>query len=209
MPATHTLSSGPEEGQLSLDECMSLRRQREETRCTKSVASFDSPVLSQKWETFDERQQYLSGSGFLYKHAIRLPADLQMENTHCATVASAVIVFNLALAYQLRSAELRNPSSKRSLVSKAGRLCELGLQVLPDTTSAVMFILATLNNLRLVHRELNDSTSANMCFEHLMSTLMVVVDNLGVEGCMDCDELDGFLRNATTANFQAQPAAAA
>ena len=137
---------------------------------------------------------------YLYDQVIRMPADLKLDYTG-AVVASAVVMFNLALAYQKSATTLND-------LKKSAKLYELACNLLLRQESCMivstMFTLAAVNNMGLVFQQMNDAVTAKKCFEQSMSIMMLMVDH-GHEHA----SLDGFLMNASTVNFNANPAAAA
>ena len=59
----------------------------------------------------------------------------------------------------------------------------------------VTHTLALLNNSGHIHRELGHDHDARRCFQHLLSSLMVVVDSGDVATLVD--QMDGFFSSAT------------
>ncbi len=131
---------------------------------------------------------------YIYRQAIRIPQDMQCDSQANAFV-SVVVIFNLALAHHL--AVGAGGETKQHRLRKAVKLYELAFQLLQQEEhleNNVMFTMATLNNMGLAHQQLNDEESASNCFQHLLSTLMCLVDcgQVNVRG-----ELDGFLRSVS------------
>jgi hypothetical protein len=141
---------------------------------------------------------------FLYRHAIRVPVNVEFHY-RAAVMIGSMIIFNLALAHQLSAAV--SDKNRESTLCRAAKFYELALnmQIEECFDSNILFTLATVNNLGLIHHQLDDTETASKCFEHLLSTLMFLVDC----GEGHTSDLEGFLRNASTVNFQACPAAAA
>ena len=140
---------------------------------------------------------------YMYQQAIRLPSGIEF-NDRSSPVILSMIIFNLALAHQL-SAVGSNKSDLR--MRKAAKLYELGynLQRAEHFDNNVLFTMATVNNMGLLHHKLNDRETGNRCFEHLLSTLMFLID---------CSKghvygIDGFLRNASHVISAPHSAAAA
>lgn len=147
------------------------------------------------------------GQPYLYDHGIKIPpAMVCIGNQAAASImCSSMIVFNLALAYQLSATKCA--TSKQSLLSRAGRLYEVASKVQQELAqeSNVIFALAICNNLGIVHAQLQDNERSIKCFQHLLSMLMIVTTRSGPqEYC-----LDGFLESASFLNFLASAAAAA
>jgi hypothetical protein len=138
---------------------------------------------------------------FLYRHAIRVPVNVECHYRATVMVCSTMI-FNLALAHQLAATASDN---RESTLCRAATLYELAFNMQREFDSNMLFTLATVNNLGLIHHQLDDTETASKFFEHLLSTLMLLTDC----GEGHTSDFEGFLRNASTVNFQTCPAAAA
>jgi tetratricopeptide (TPR) repeat protein len=163
---------------ISLDQCMT-----------------QSPAAQAKTSNEDENDHYM------YRQAIQIPLTIE-SNYQASTMVSVMIIFNLALAHQLSAV---GSDKKQSKLRKAAKLYELSFNLQRDENfeNNVVFTMATVNNMGLIYHKLNDGETANKCFEHLLSTLMFLID------CGDggvC-ELDGFLRNVS--NVISEPCSAA
>jgi tetratricopeptide (TPR) repeat protein len=165
----------------TLDQCMARRR---------NIHGIGSEV--------DESSEH-----FMYRQAIHVPVEIDCSFRASALI-STMIIFNLALAHQLLAA---THDKKEQLLSKAAKLYEYGfnLQRAEDFESNVLFTLATVNNLGLIHQQLNASDQAKNCFEHLLSSMMYLIDCGEGHGF----EFDGFLRNVSAMISQPSSAAAA
>jgi tetratricopeptide (TPR) repeat protein len=121
---------------------------------------------------------------YLYQRAIRIP-EAQCGHSYRETVmASCIIVFNLALAHHLSS----------SLI-EAVQLYELSfnIQLQEQLENNVLYTLAVVNNLGLVHRLLRDEEASGKCFQHVLATLMLLTDC----GQASMGQLEGFFCNVT------------
>lgn len=134
---------------------------------------------------------------FVFQRPIRMPSNIGCSYNEII-FASCIVIF-LAIAYHLQG-------DGESLV-RALKLYELSfnLQREQQFDHNVLFILATVNNLGLIHKQLHDEHSSRMCFEHVLSTLMYLTD------CGEANDsnLDGFFRNifGIVSNGCAAPAA--
>jgi hypothetical protein len=125
-----------------------------------------------------------------------------------AVVLSKIIMFNLALAYQLAA------NGSEAKLRKSLRLYALAFsfQNTEELTDSVMFTMATLNNSGLIHEQFGNQEASQICFEELLSTIMCVVD-YGREGtaapkATSCN-LEGFLKNTFSVFSKPLPAPAA
>jgi tetratricopeptide (TPR) repeat protein len=139
---------------------------------------------------------------YIYRQAICIPQD-----TSCcydsAVLSSVIIIFNLALAYQLAAGDSDKPSR---YLRKAAKLYELAYNLHNEENfESATFIMACINNLGLIHEELQDTITAQKCFQHVLSTLMFLVDCGGTNG----SQLEGFFRNTSHLICQKTTAAAA
>jgi tetratricopeptide (TPR) repeat protein len=192
------LSSALKAYKLILDESDDLMHQQEQIK-----TSLDQ-CMAQSRPTGDYCHKHLDEDGqFMYKEAIRIPVNVE-SHYRAAVMVSSMIIFNLALTHQLAATVSDN---RESALRKAAKLYELSFNMQRDEFfySNTMFTLAIVNNLGLIHHQLDDRETASKYFEHLLSTLMFLID------CGDghATDFDGFLRNASTVSFQACAAAAA
>ncbi len=155
-----------------------------------------SPATQAKAFNEDENEQYM------YRQAIHIPLTIE-SNYQASIMVSVMIIFNLALAHQLSAV---GSDKKHSKLRKAADLYEISFNLQQDANfknNNVVFTLATMNNMGIILHKLNDGETANKCFEHLLSTLMFLIDS----GEGDVCELDGFLRNVS--NLISEPCSAA
>jgi tetratricopeptide (TPR) repeat protein len=166
-------------GMASLDQCM-----------------VQSPKINDVSENDDSEKK-----DYLYRRAICIPLTSCCYET--AVLSSVIIIFNLALAYQLAAGD----SDKRSrYLRKAAKLYELAYSLHSEENfESATFIMACINNLGLIYDELHDTITAQKCFQHVLSTLMFLVDCGGTNG----SQLDGFFRNTSHLICKMPTAAAA
>jgi hypothetical protein len=174
----------PQPVQISLDQCM-----------TQSPAATPAKVSSNEEES----------DPYMYRQAIHIPLTILLESNFQASImVSVMIIFNIALAHQLSAVGSDDQQLK---LRTAAKLYELGFSLERDenfeNNSSILFTLATVNNLGLIHHKLNDGETANKCFEYLLSTMMFLIDCGEGNVC----ELDGFLRNVS--NLISEPCSAA
>ena len=142
-------------------------------------------------------------SCYIYCRPIIIPTCPSDRTTNLAHV-STVIIFNLALTYQLAAS--KHPESSQQLLQKAARLYELAHNLYRDQQiESVTFLMATINNLGSIFHELHDTNTAQDCFRRLFQTIMFLVD------CGETKSLhmDGFLRNTAFLYCQQNSAPAA
>jgi tetratricopeptide (TPR) repeat protein len=172
----------------SLDSCM-MQRSSQEAVCT---------VCQQQPE-----------SVYIYERPIRVSTKA-MEEEHCpGVILSLIIIFNLGLAHHLSA--MQN-NACRKLLQKSLHLYELAYQLQrdEDEKGSLRFTMIVANNLGQIHRAVNNEYKHQQCLEHLLSTMMYVVDSR-VKGVLGkgVPEFDGFLRNASQLIFKGKCAGAA
>jgi tetratricopeptide (TPR) repeat protein len=145
---------------------------------------------------------------YVYGNCILIPSSSIIANQYESSLplmVSVAIIFNLALVHQLL-AESMDQSEK--LLNTALTLYELAytLQREKRMENTLLFCLATMNNSGLIFKYLNKSESAEMCFQHLLSMLMCLVDCGASE---QASKYDGFFRNTSHLIFTGKMAAAA
>lgn len=143
------------------------------------------------------------GDSYMYRQSIRILPSFESND-----IAQA-LVFNLALAYHLSS---QKSISKHQLLKKAVSLYELAFQIQmrkPATMSNNLFFpLALMNNIGLIHKELNHQAAASSCFRELLSLLMYSKE-CGMSVDINGRCLEGFYENALDSECQNMPASAA
>jgi tetratricopeptide (TPR) repeat protein len=160
----------PEPVETSLDQCMAQ---------SLAVSGHRKACL------VDDNDQYM------YKQAIHIPLDIESTSQSSAMIPS-LILFNSALAHHLSAMASGNRQSPKLL--RAAKLYELAFILQRDAQldNNVLFTLAALNNLGVVHHQLENKETATKCFQQVLSTIMLLVDCGEAEVC---GHLDGFLHN--------------
>jgi hypothetical protein len=152
------------------------------------IAHTQSECLSPK----DENGHYMHREAICIPPSFLLDSSSQQKHDVPAVLLTAVVLFNLALLHQLSAQDGENRQAK---LTKAAQLYTLvnELQFADRVANNVWFAMATVNNLGLVHAQLQDATNANRCFESLLAMLM-----FSTEGAQKRrDDFDGFLRNVS------------
>jgi hypothetical protein len=144
------------------------------------------------------------GEPFMYNQGTRILSSFVDSNN-----IAQVMLFNLGLTYHLLS---QKSQRKHPLLKKALALYELTFQIQmkkPVVTSNNMyFSLVLMNNVGLIHNELNDRDSASKWFHGLLSLLMCSKESgIGDDFSERC--LEGFYDNALRSECQSMPAPAA
>ncbi|KAG7350422.1 hypothetical protein IV203_009782 [Nitzschia inconspicua] len=130
---------------------------------------------------------------FLHREAIFIRNELaNVTGYRERSMISCIIIFNLALAYHLSAADAMVSDTMTALY-RALRLYELCFNLLREELgeAIVLFPLAVINNVALVHRQLGNEEPATRCFEMILSTLMCLADQKSVHQL----PLDGFFIN--------------
>jgi hypothetical protein len=132
-----------------------------------------------------------------------------MQAGHSMGVTLYLIVsFNLALANHL--AAVQNNMCRRRL-QKALQLYELAYRLQlkeqhMQQVNSLRFTMIITNNLGEIHRTVSNRSKHMMCLQHLLSTIMCLVDcHIPAESI----ELDGFFRNTSQLILQKRCASAA
>lgn len=116
----------------------------------------------------------------VYRHPITLPALTIKASRQANHVTTIAIIFNLALTHHLLG-KMPNRQNTNSMLKKAMRLYEYALALQQSsrrhllvvvTKSSTFFIMAAINNLGLVQKDLNETESSEKCFQQLLSILM-------------------------------------
>lgn len=148
------------------------------------------------------------GGGYVYQQPIRV-CPQTMEGGHSmGSVLPLILTFNLALSHHLEA--LATQSFARSKLQRVLRLYELAYrwQIEEESVQAesLRFTMVIANNLGEIHRAVSNRDKHQKCLEHLLSTLMFMVDCHETENTMD---MDGFLRNTSELMLHSHCAGAA
>ena len=106
---------------------------------------------------------------YMYAHGIFIPPNMDRESLPSA------FIFNMGLAHHLYAKQQQQQEQQQQEEEKnlktAYKLYDLAAQSGMKCESP-LFLMVTMNNLGLVHYELNDKEKSIMYFDHLLSMLM-------------------------------------
>lgn len=152
---------------------------------------------------------------YIYRQPIRIPLDIETD-LPLSTMASLMIIFNLALAYHLLS-EGTTSEDDQAILRKAAYMYAFSYRLLQDTqcyrllqdtkylwSSSMFFTMTLLNNLGVTYDRLNDQATSVGYFEGLLSCLVCLVE---ARNLVVCKAVDGFLRNVSIVHHCPAPAA--
>lgn len=158
--------------------------------------------------------------GFLYRQPIHIPSSTISEGHMMGMTLPLILTFNLALAYHLTA--ITGPEVDRKCLQRVLQLYELAYrwqmnEVMADSyekcsVSSLSFIMVIANNLGQIHYCVNNMSKYRLCLQHLLSTVMFVVDCRQVHSTPNSAasfELEGFFQNASRLILQEQAAPAA
>jgi hypothetical protein len=143
-----------------------------------------------------------------------------------------LLTFNLALAYHMNAISVSASGHKinRSHLQKILQLYELAHRWQSEQEkyhisltgrssnlgfSSLKFTMIIANNLGHIHYMVNNVTKYHLCMQHLLSTLMLLVDGQQLNEIISNQpfqriiDIDGFLRNTSCLYLRDQAAAAA
>jgi hypothetical protein len=172
----------------SLDHCMTYS-QRVSQQAESSMS--DSDGINKKIDNNS------TGGGYVYQQPIRVSPQTMEEGHSMGNVLSLMLTFNLALTHHLEALASTQAMS-RSKLQRVLRLYELAYrwQIEEESIQAesLRFTMVIANNLGEIHRAVSNRDKHQKCLEHLLSTVMFMVDCRETENTMD---MDGFLRNTS------------
>jgi tetratricopeptide (TPR) repeat protein len=129
---------------------------------------------------------------FIFSSPIYVPSDVNQAVTlqNLGTL-SFILLYNLALTHHLSAIDGQLCLKK---LQKALSLYELAytLQMTEDIELSMLQTMAIVNNLGQIHTALGNQDQSQSCFEHLLSTIMLLKDYGDRESV---DSLDGFILN--------------
>lgn len=190
-------------------QILSVEDSVQPTSCTKAIEAIRTEAIQ-----IDIPPSFSGGGGFLKKESQSLFTNAPNTKNFIFRKAfiipgdggfgirySIVCLFNLALSHHLWALEDRRISGckegARPRLAAAARLYELSYNLLmqaEDMEMAPIFALAIVNNLWQIFTTSEDHTKAELCLEHLLSSLMLFYDRDDIRTqLMDC--IDGFISN--------------
>ena len=165
-------------------------------------------------------------AGYIYQRPILIPGNYIVDCRYIGLPLPLIIMFNLALAHQLRAISMtafhcENDGSSLSFdrnteLEKALHLYQLAYQLhlnylqqqpnsivetsLKDDSRRSMgsfrFTMVLSNNIGEIHRFVGDSAKHKMCLEHLLSTVMCAVNREEID--LDSSVMDGYYHNLSS-----------
>ena len=115
------------------------------------------------------------------QHVYRQPIRFGTANASLPTpiMVSTAVIFNLALAMQLMATAGNDPATS---LTKSHQLYELAHQCLSThqngelLNNSPLFVLAIMNNMGMIHTQLNQSGAAQEMFQKVMQMIMFLTD---------------------------------
>ena len=164
-----------------------------ETRLTNGFScDFVSSRSSASFERTVENGGFCSSS--IFRDPIYVSSGLPRSELDRCELLSYVILYNLALSYHLRAMDEEEDHLRNAYLDKALTLYEHAHHILSsqEIDVSLLHTMAIASNLGHIHHVIGDEQRAELCFQHLLSTILYVVD-CG-EGAK-IKSLDGFFRN--------------
>jgi hypothetical protein len=161
-----------------------------------------SPVVACEEDLVQHEQQGLTA--YVCNRAIVIPHCSNLKSAYESSIlCGTIVIFNLALSYHLAA---KGSPKRKVYLHKAAKLYELAYNLhIEHNMKSVIFSMATINNLGLVHEALRHTESSRRCFQHVLSTMMCLID------CGDyvLSEHEAFVHNASIFVMRTNAAAAA
>lgn len=147
-------------------------------------------------------------SSSIFRDPIYMTCHLPRAELERCELLSYVILYNLALSYHLRAMDEEEENLQVACLEKALTLYEHAHHILSsqEIDVSLLHTMAIASNLGHIHHVIGDERRAEMCFQHLLSTILYIVD-CGEGGKIEC--LDGFFRNVMPLICQPSSAPAA
>jgi tetratricopeptide (TPR) repeat protein len=178
---------------------------REQSRITKPGG------VKRASNLIDENDESVDNEDFVYRAPIHLdPREAEScedADTEIECELNIILLFNLALGNHLCALEEGGKQPNEGMLKKALQYYELSFSMQLDIESMTMTqTLALVNNCASIYRLLGRMQSAERFYQHILSTLMTMIENGETS---EVEQLDGFLRNVCRLVLQdvAAPAA--
>jgi hypothetical protein len=118
-------------------------------------------------------------SSSIFRDPICMASGLPQAELETCELVSYVILYNLALSYHLRGMENEEEHLRVAYLQKALTLYEHAHHILSSQAPVDLSLLHTLaiaSNLGHIHHVIGDEEKAQVCFQHLLSTILYIVD---------------------------------
>lgn len=134
-------------------------------------------------------------SASIFRAPIYMDTSLPQNELANCELLSYVILYNLALSYHLRAMCDEDNHIRNAYIEKALTLYEHAHHILTNKVLQVSLLhpMAIASNLGHIHSLLGDEPRAQLCFRHLLSTIVYVVNSGRSGERMEVPE--GFFRN--------------
>ena len=143
---------------------------------------------------------------YIFSDPIEIPSEATKAapSQRLCSKLSMVVMYNLALSFHLSA--LAQGCIAR--LARAKKLYELAFQMHLEESCEVtlLYSLALMNNLGLVYQLLNDMERSNQCFQHLLATMMFLLES---EEAHKIKQWDGLMSNVLGLIFTDHAVAAA
>ncbi len=161
--------------------------------------------------------------GFVYSRPLLVPKVCIEEGHYMGKSSTLIIMYNLALAHHLKAIVMNDSQSfnilegySMKVLKQSLKLYELTYQLHCENTcefeqqptlqchqkepaehsiASLRFTMIIFNNLGQIHRAAGNAEKHRTCLQHLLSTIMYMVDNQIV--ILDSSEMDGFYQNVS------------
>ena len=132
--------------------------------------------------------------GSIFKDPIHVTSPKLDEELETCELLCYAMLYNLALAHHLRASAADNNEFRTECLHNALTLYESAYHVLRNQKLQLPLFhsMAIASNLGHIHHALGNKTNAHICYQHLLSTIIFVVDSGEGE---KVKHLDGFFRN--------------
>lgn len=162
--------------------------------------------------------------GYVYQRPIRVSPQTMTEGHSMGSVLPLILTFNLALAHHLAAlpSNATHDVADKAKLQRVLRLYELAYRWQFEEESiqaeSLRFTIVIANNLGEIHRAVSNRDKHQKCLEHLLSTLMFMVDchQTSTDGASSLTgnitntmDMDGFLRNTSELILHSRCAGAA
>ena len=160
--------------------------------------------------TTDDQPLGEEQAGYIYDKPIQVPPHVTHEGHFMGFTLQIIITFNLALAYHKKAMNENDGKTQRNLFRKTLQLYELSYEwKMREAVPSLRFVIAVANNIGEVHRVAGNYSKYIMCLQHVLSTIVFMVDCAQDENEYEPMELEGFVRNTSRLILSGQCASAA
>jgi hypothetical protein len=150
--------------------------QASSTECAVVLMPFPQQHEEDEDDCIDKLSSEWEAHRFVYKTPLQLSESATIANYTSSVEISIAFMFNLALSHHLHALRYDDARNREDVLREAIQLYELAytVQMQEEVDLSFECTMAITNNLGQIHHLLGDQEMSSQCFQHLLSTILLV-----------------------------------